>query len=504
MQGDGWQKNYLIPGETLGAQNLTTGRLSFDWKPNSRLHVVATLSGFSDKSQSTAPQLVGFSPLSPPDVPTPRILSSPLSPQNDQAAAWPTCINDAPFNNHCVGYDRKNIFYMGALRADYDLGNDITLTSLTSYERFSQYQPASTDGTIFQDSQAIGSGHLNTAFQELRLSGNFWGKGVWIVGGNYQNDAIGQKAFVTIPDSSAAAIIPAIGIQATSAIEGNTAAGFVHAEYPVFENLTLEGGLRFTQANQSFVGCERDLGNGLVAAFNNAVFGTHILPGGCVTLHEDLTAIPPVTAVEVHSNLDENNISYRFGANWKVADAVRLYANVSQGYKAGAFSNISALSDFEYTPAVQEKLVAYEGGIKSELFDHTLQFNAAGFYYDYTNKQILGSEADPLFGALGKLINIPQSHVAGFEVSAVWEPIPGLTLAPVVSYADSRIDGHFITINYLAHLQDMSGQHFPGVPELQADFDAEYDWTVSNGWRAFVGGNVNYQGTRTVLWAPTR
>lgn len=497
VQADGWQKSYVVPGATLGARDFTTGRLTLDWKPTSKLNVVATLAGFNDESQSTAPQFMGYAPLSPAPASV-GVQTFPIAPHNDQAAAWPTCVNDSPFNTHCVGYNRKNRFYMGALRIDYDLGDNITLSSLTSYEKFSQYQPLSQDGTTFQDAQSLNTGHLTTIYQELRLAGNFFGKGAWIVGANYQNDNTAENTYLTIPDSSAAAVIPAIGINATAATITNTYAGFAHVEYPVLENVTLEGGVRYTQSNQAFVGCQRDNGNGILAAFYNTAFGDHIQPGGCTTLNGLVSpynpSLSPFAPVQVHMPLNENNVSFRFGVNWKVTRNNLIYANVSQGYKAGAFSGLSATSAFQYDPAVQEKLLAYEGGFKSELFDHTLQLNGAGFYYDYANKQIQGDESDPIFGALPKLINVPKSHVVGFELSAIWRPIPGLTLTPVVSYAHSRIDGDFSQFNYLAQLQNFTGESFPGVSEWQADIDAQYEWPISDKMSAFVGTNINYQG----------
>ena len=47
-----------------------------------------------------------------------------------------------------------------------------------------------------------------------------------------------------------------------------------------------------------------------------------------------------------------------------------------------------------------------------------------------------------LFGALPSLVNVPKSHVVGFELSVNYKPewLKGLTIAPAVSYQDSEID----------------------------------------------------------------
>ena len=94
-----------------------------------------------------------------------------------------------------------------------------------------------------------------------------------------------------------------------------------------------------------------------------------------------------------------------------------LYANVNEGYKSGSFPTVASAAFVQLFPAKQEKLLAYEIGGKFGLFDGRLQFNAATFYYDYTDKQILGAINDFVFGSLPALVNVPESHVIGWEAS---------------------------------------------------------------------------------------
>src|SRR3546814_5268465 len=75
------------------------------------------------------------------------------------------------------------------------------------------------------------------------------------------------------------------------------------------------------------------------------------------------------------SSLTEDNISLLAGMSYKAPSGALLYATFSRGYKAGAFSNISASSTSQYVPARQERVDAYEAGAKLPLFDKHLQFN---------------------------------------------------------------------------------------------------------------------------------
>ena len=77
---------------------------------------------------------------------------------------------------------------MGALRLDYDLTSDITLTSITSYQHYTRNEPLDVDGTDIQDLYLVSHGFIDTVYQEGRLTGSINGRGHWIAGVNYQAD----------------------------------------------------------------------------------------------------------------------------------------------------------------------------------------------------------------------------------------------------------------------------------------------------------------------------
>jgi iron complex outermembrane recepter protein len=223
----------------------------------------------------------------------------------------------------------------------------------------------------------------------------------------------------------------------------------------------------------------------------------------------------------IPGDLNQNNISWRVGLNWKATPDNLLYVNVSKGYKGGSFPTVAMATWTQAHPVVQEGLLAYEGGFKSNLFDHQLTVNGAAFYYDYTDKQILGAVPDLLFGALPSLVNVPQSHVIGFELSGVYQPewLKGLTISPSVSYQHTNIDkssshnqcanpvivatlaaqgspacvpGDFYNYTTYSQIADFTNEKFPAAPEWQASVDAEYDWKIRDDMTAFIGVNVMY------------
>ncbi len=172
------------------------------------------------------------------------------------------------------------------------------------------------------------------------------------------------------------------------------------------------------------------------------------------------------------------------------ATSVLTYASYSRGYKSGSFPTLSTNVDTQLDPVVQEKLDAYELGLKATLLDGMMQFNAAAFYYDYTDKQLL-SRTITIFGALGALANIPESEVTGAEFDMQWAPIDGLFISLGASYTDTEIK-EFTGFNQLGVQGDMEGSDFPLTPELQATAMVNYEWSVGNNMMAFAGADASY------------
>jgi outer membrane receptor protein involved in Fe transport len=290
----------------------------------------------------------------------------------------------------------------------------------------------------------------------------------------------------------------------------DTYAFFANLEYPVLDTVTLQGGVRYTNQKRDYRGCGSDGGDGtwsqiaadiqeLLQYFNGnstIVPGTIAGPGNCASTGPAPLFLPVPSGFT--DSLDEDNVSWRVGANWSVTPDALLYLNVSRGYKSGSFPTVASAAFTQLFPAKQENLLAYELGTKVGLLDGNMQLNAAVFYYDYKDKQVLGAINDPIFGSLPALVNVPKSHVIGWEISGVWQLFEGFRITPSVSYARSEIDGTFR--NYDAFFngalnsstKDFSGEPFPNAPKWQANIDTQYEIPIGE-WMAFIGANLNYQ-----------
>ena len=528
-EGGAWQQS-RTRDDTLGAKDKQVGRLLLDWRPNDRLKVSVNLNGWLDHSQTQAAQLEGIWFADPgnisPDALTPasanfkpnaaylatyptsvqQEVAQPTNPSNDRQADW--VAGTHPHNDES--------FYQGSIRSEYRLTDAINLTSITSYEDYSENNLVDQGGIGVANADAHIRGEASSVYQEFRLNGDFGQKrGAWILGVNYEYDQnreddlyndLGFSPIYTTGGSpySSAPIAPIDYFGARNNVNAGTTSIFSHIEYPIISAVTLNAGVRYTQSDQTMAGCS--YGGAPLTIFTNAsaaqlaaAFGgpapTPISPGQCGTFGPAPDFQPGLQ----HNKLDQSNVPWRVGLDWRPAKNELLYFSISQGYKAGTSPSITASSYTELKPVTQEALLSYEVGAKLALLDNQLQVNGAVFHYDYTNKQELGRVIEPVFNSLETLVNIPKSTEDGAELSAVWRPIDGLTLNGSVTYLDSQVTSNFINYSpYILNIADTvnyKGDSFPDTPRWSVHYGARYDWRATDKLMAYVAADASYQSS---------
>jgi iron complex outermembrane receptor protein len=473
--------DYLIsetrPNDTLGSQNLSSGRLIVDWNPSSQLKIELNLNGWIDKSDT---QGIQFAELQ---------LAVPTGYQGLVPALQ--AFRPAPFNDRVVdflpntSYRRNDSFYQGFIRADWNVTSDVLLTSLTAYSGFKQAAPTDGDGTDLPDFFIDDLGNIHSFTQELRFSGQTANDALkWMVGGNFEHHVSSENAVIHTNGTSAGEgpyLIAPNSIEEDNQIVQNTA-GFAGVDYLVGRGVTISASGRFTQSDTGFSGCQRDTGDGGAAALIADITRVRVAPGACTTIN--VATFTPEGLI--HERLDQNNVSWKVGLSWKADPDTLLYANVSRGYKAGSFSTLPYIFSNQVTPVTQESVVAYETGFKQQFPDLRLQITGAGFYYDYNNKQLLDT-VTTILGPLPGLVTIPKSMIAGGEVSLLWKPVAGLTFTAGATYISSRVTRDDLVDDPTGAPVNIKGDPFPDTPKYQGNLDVEYDHALTADLAAYVG-----------------
>ncbi|AEG50885.1 TonB-dependent receptor [Sphingobium chlorophenolicum L-1] len=492
-QGGAWQRGYYLSNRKNGDQNKFVGRLLLDWTPTERLKVSFNVNGFSDRGEIQQYQVGKIDPVVPVGGAgvDPALLTYRL-PNNNRDAEFDPGLNTK----------KRDRLLQAVGRIDYDLSDDVVLTSITNYADYKTRHTLDGDATVLSLNQYFPRGRIKTFSQELRLTGQSLDDRItYIVGGNYQKDKITDVNALFLPGQTS---VPHGTFFSTTNYLTNRALGvFGNLDFKITDQLTLTGGARYTDTRQTLKGCTvgNAIGTAIVGTLADLIAGGAGTPnpayvvGGCLTI-DDVGSNPSYLPISGNVSQKEDNVSWRIGLNFKPTTSTLIYGLVSRGYKSGVFPVLPAeffLSGFQ--PVRQEEVTSYEIGTKLGLFDRKLQFNVTAFYYDYRDKQFLTYQPYPApiyYNQL--LLNIPKSKVKGIDLDFVAYPFAGLTLRGALTYIDTKV-GNFVTFTPTVPPQpvNVEGTQFNFAPKWSGMLDAEYSLPLSGSMNAYIGGNMQFQ-----------
>lgn len=493
-RADDWQYSYTRK-DKLGEAGYYAARLLVDWEPSDRLDFEFNLNGWRDQSDPQAPQYQTLLSQSP--ATTVRALRAfPFSPFNSRAADWTPSTRP----------QADNRLLQGSLRMNWEVVDGITLTAISSYADYKPDQGFETDGTtLMVDDFVIDRGRIKSFNQELRIANSDHSNFRWVLGANYEKSHVYEYQLQTLSQISTAPIFGYTGAYVYSDQHMRNYAFFANAEYDIGDHVTVKGGARYTNARRRAATCTGDSGDGSfgsvfdglanaiqlgfypVAGFTPTGKPVPPIGAGCAPLDNTTLDGTPATYLpgEFRDTLNEDNVSWRVGLDYKPSNNVLLYVNAAKGFKAGSFPIASAATFEQFLPVTQESLQSYEAGFKLGLLDRRLQISGAGFYYDYKNKQLRSKIVDPIFGVLDALDNIPKSRMIGAELDITLTPVPGLVLGASGSILDSKIT-KFVGPSTAGTAVDYAGSVIPYTPKYQLRLSADYKWRMGSV-EPFVG-----------------
>ena len=166
-------------------------------------------------------------------------------------------------------------------------------------------------------------------------------------------------------------------------------------------------------------------------------------------------------------------------------ETMNIYGKYSGAYKSGGFNTRDPDEQGFSDGFDEEKLNAFEFGVKGEALDHKLRFSSAVFYqkfedYQY-NVQIPGSISGT------RVFNIDNGEMSGLELEMQAMPTAGLLLQVSYAYLDTKFDdvdnpftGETETVNFgnaPKHSYSLvAGYTFPTTPIGVVNANASYNY----------------------------
>lgn len=365
----------------------------------------------------------------------------------------------------------------GTITGDFDWG---TLRSISAFRTVSRNSGGDLDGTpyvLLGQTPPVPQRMEQEQFsQEVQLFGTAFGDRLdWIVGVYYFQES-------GFDDSTNSALWP-LNLAYTFVrgdVENTSSAVYAQFSYELFPDFTITAGARYTEDQRSLITRNRSVNQltGVVTCqITNALLD-----------NPPFNPADPSTCV---ATLPEQSFSYTpftIGADWRLNEQALVYLKFSRGFRAGGFSLRGGTTTGAFAPFFPEQVESLEAGVKLDLLDRRLRFNAAVYQADYTDIQQSVITAGPT-GPSTEVRNVGEGEITGGEVE-VTALVGNLTLIGTLGIVDAE---------YTAGPN--VGAPFARTPEMTYSFAADYpihlgDMTLNlhadYSWRdeAFFGGST--------------
>jgi iron complex outermembrane recepter protein len=165
-----------------------------------------------------------------------------------------------------------------------------------------------------------------------------------------------------------------------------------------------------------------------------------------------------------------DDTSWLISANYQFTPTIMAYGRISTGYRSGGINPRAA----EINTFAPEKALAYEAGVKSELFDRRLRLNVSAFLTDYDDLQIQQFAAGS-GGATSLIVNAGKVQFRGVEAEFTLIPTEGITIDGSAGYTDPDFETYLYRdplTNELINVGDEA--RMPQAAKFNAHLGAQY------------------------------
>ena len=189
-----------------------------------------------------------------------------------------------------------------------------------------------------------------------------------------------------------------------------------------------------------------------------------------------------------------DNFSIMASISYDFTDDLLGYATYSEGWKAGGV-NRNPTSTAAVVPYEDESSENYEIGVKTSWLDNRATLNAALFWIDLTNQQLVNFVPPPP-GAGGTpqtvVDNAASSRVYGVEFELNARVTDNFNFYAAFAYNDTKFKD-FIRVFNPTDAFDMSGLDFEEVPEITTNLSGTYRLPVDMFGGSEVELYLNYR-----------
>ena len=333
---------------------------------------------------------------------------------------------------------------------DAALGGGLDLKSITGFVNYRSRLAADADGVggFIENTAATDSSRFVS--QEVQLSGRAGKRFSWTSGVYFSQEKTSGTSAITDSNFYPADLSPLPLFEVNYDSTARNSALFGEGTWQFTDQLSLLVGARYSRERQ------QGASTGFVLDFN--------------------TFAPEAFAGD--RTVNSSRFTPKALLQYKLDRDTMAYASVTTGFKSGGINFNPPVATY-----LPEKITSYEVGTKMVRGGGALEFDAAAFYYDYTDLQLR-----TVVGNQTPISNAAKATVKGIEFTLVGRPLRDLSLDLNAAYVDSALKNYTSP----ATRTDLSGTPLPMTPKGSATAGVEYRLALSGGSLS-LRGEVNHQ-----------
>jgi len=402
-----------------------------------------------------------------------------------------------------------------ALTVNWKLSQGLALTSITSWDQGSLFNPDNTDGAPIDIFKIPYYGSTHQVTQDLRLTSTSDAPFQFITGAYYQHEVVFNSTenqlfnaynvlgtpTNTYQNCVASSFGAGSGYYVGSLLNAdcdyynqfdqvrNSWAVYTDDSYALNSIVKFRAGLRYTHENAIQKNALDQLrGADQVPIGNVGFFSEQLGPNGeyygptlALPGSANYTSIIDQTRSQ---SLHNTAVTGHGGIDITPTKDSLIYVSYSRGFRAGAFNAQFLFSPADFTTVQPETVDSYEAGFKTAWADHRAELNGAIFHYQYKNQQII----DVRPNGEQPLINLPKSKIDGAELEFVTRPVRSVTLRAGLGLLDATIQQGAIADGTIS----VDGHQLPEAPHVSATLAADWDAFALAGGHVVLHMDSNY------------
>lgn len=484
---DGWAVN-VQDGRDINGIDTYAGRLQLLFTPSDSVEIQNKIEGGKSQSSALGHQSLGtFNPEANRPCTGPEILARTIC--VNPISGYRANENIDEFNTDVLNNAESLVNFADRLQVNWK-NDSISVTAVSGYvwnkRRLNQDQDYSPFAVA---SSPIWLEKSEQFSQELRVSSVGNGPLNWVAGVYYLQETLDSLTDFSVlrmfnPDPTKPYFNPAIPVvylERDFSQRTISKAIFAQFDYQLTDTLTATAGIRYTDDKKKLrfqtYGGPVNPDNDSQARLTQRLVG-----------FVDSDPASPAVDGPARRTTTLKKPTWRLALAYQAAPTVNAYAAYSRGVRAGGYNTGALFNDLEFNEAKSETIDAFEVGVKSDLFDRHLRFNAAAFYYDYRNMQVFGIEANPGGGVPLQRLQNADAEIYGAEVDIHARPVRGFDVNFGAAYVHAQY-AKFVD----ALRGDLKGNTLDKSPRWQLTGSVNYSTPVSEDLTARVGANVSYQ-----------